>query len=190
MESLRHSGSTLYWELILLCPDPAYMRRRVIKIPSKISQVAIIYWWMRKHGQNIPAHLLLAFLFSVFLLLIIKSAPENTLYGNEKTVNIPFPTAWFTKSFMKTVNFMSYFLDPSKGGTITEINTSPTRPWILSTSNYYLAHGDDQQVIAVTGRPTSETSLIFCFHIQTAHLSPSTLWEKLPQYRFNLTLWH
>ena len=26
---------------------PAYMRRRVIKIPSKISQAAIIYWWIR-----------------------------------------------------------------------------------------------------------------------------------------------
>lgn len=49
-----------------------------------------------------------------FLLLIIKNALENTMYGNERTVDSSFQTAWFTKTFMKTVNFMSYFLDPPK----------------------------------------------------------------------------
>ena len=131
-----------FWVNIILRTNlvmlwPAYMRRRLIKILASSH-----YLLVNEDTKDETFQLtFFAFLFSVFLLLIIKSAPENTLYGNEKTVNIPFPTAWFTKSFMKTVNFMSYFPDPSKGGTITEINTSTTRPWILSTSNYYLTPG-------------------------------------------------
>lgn len=50
----------------------------VIKITSKFSKV-IIYWCMKDTKEK-----------AALLLLIIKNTSENTMYGNEKTVNSPF----------------------------------------------------------------------------------------------------
>lgn len=82
------------------------MRVWVIKITSKYSKGAIIYWCMKDTKEK-----------AAFLLQILKNTSENPMYGNEKAVNSPFKTAWFSKTFMKTVNFMSYFPNPSKEGT-------------------------------------------------------------------------
>lgn len=51
----------------------------VIKINSKYSKGAIIYWCMKDTKGK-----------AALLLLITKNTLENTMYGNEKTVNIPF----------------------------------------------------------------------------------------------------
>lgn len=50
----------------------------VIKITSKYSKGAIIYWCMKDTKEK-----------AALLLLIIKNALENTMYGNEKTVDSP-----------------------------------------------------------------------------------------------------
>lgn len=54
----------------------------VIKITSKYSKGAIIYWCMKDTQEK-----------GALLLLIIKNALENTMYGNEKTVDSPFKWA-------------------------------------------------------------------------------------------------
>lgn len=78
-ESLRQSLSTLNWKVILLWPRWGYMCDWVIKITSKYSKGAIIYWCMKDTKEK-----------AALLLLIIKNALENTMYGNEKTVDSPF----------------------------------------------------------------------------------------------------
>lgn len=55
------------------------MCNRVIKITSENSKGAIIYWCMKDTKEKVA-----------LLLLIIKNALENTMYGNEKTVDKPF----------------------------------------------------------------------------------------------------
>lgn len=51
----------------------------VIKITCKYSKGAIIYWCMKDRKKK-----------AALLLLILKNALENTMYGNEKAVNSPF----------------------------------------------------------------------------------------------------
>lgn len=51
----------------------------VIKITCKYSEGAIIYWCMKDTKAK-----------AALLFLIIKNALENTMHGNEETVDIPF----------------------------------------------------------------------------------------------------
>lgn len=51
----------------------------LIKIASKYSKAAIIYWCMKDTKEK-----------AALLLLILKHTLENTMYGNEKAVNSPF----------------------------------------------------------------------------------------------------
>lgn len=68
---------------------------------------------------------------------------------------------------------MSYFLDPpeERERRVGKSIAPPAGPEFLSASNYYLARGDDQRVIATAGLLMPATGPIVNVYMQSTYLA-------------------